>query len=142
MNRLLFMPTKPSDPKVQPLIEASIKNDFLGEIVRERLNNQIVVFVYDGQYAGYAVPRQEGLYWRVGPIYVDPKYQGKGIAKAFITSFFEHRKGRAYIDPANLSSSKAFLAAGFRKTGKVLRGSRGDLLDQYEWTPSSKALQW
>lgn len=142
MDRLQLMPTSGKDPKIQHLIEDSIKNDFLGEIVRDRLNHQVVVFVYDGAYAGYAIPRQEGAYWRVGPIYVDPKYQGKGIAKTFIQGFFATRKGRAYIDPKNLASGKAFIDSGFKKTGKVMRGSRGDLLEQYEWTPPSKTLGW
>lgn len=108
------------------LADAS-RDQFLGDIVYARKTDQMILIMDGSTLIGFAMPRLESGFYRVGPIYVDPSQRGKGVATTFIKSFFASRSGRAYIDPANTPSRKSFSAAGFTQTGKIYR--KGD--EQY-----------
>lgn len=121
------------------LADAS-RDPFLGDIVYARKTDQMILIMEGTKLVGFAMPRLESGFYRVGPIYVDPRQRGKGIATAFIKSFFQSRDGRAYIDPTNLASRKSFSAAGFIQTGKVYRKGTEQYL-QYE-KRVTRSLSW
>jgi L-amino acid N-acyltransferase YncA len=118
--------TKDTPALIKMLADAS-RDPFLGDIVYARKTDQMILIMDGAKLIGFAMPRLESGFYRVGPIYVDASQRGKGVATAFIKSFFESRSGRAYIDPTNIPSRKSFSAAGFIQTGKVYR--KGD--EQY-----------
>lgn len=118
------------------------KNQYLGDIVYDRRTDKTIYFSDGAKVVGFAVPRQEGVYYRVGPIYVTPEYQGKGVAKSFVKEFFGTRKGRAYIEPDNASSRALFESVGFKSTGRILKDGEGVSYMQYESHPRSKTLSW
>jgi len=106
-------------PEVEALLAASTKDQFLGDIVRHKKLNGLVVFLYDSEPVGFAIPRSEsGGYYRTGPIFVLPQFRGKGISKRFVADFFKNKKGRAYIADSNKASQTVFTNAGFVKTEK------------------------
>ena len=114
-------------PALKKMLADASHDQFLGDIVYARKTDQMILIMDGSELIGFAMPRLESGFYRVGPIYVDPTQRGKGVATTFIKSFFASRNGRAYIDPANTPSRKSFKAAGFIQTGKVYR--KGD--EQY-----------
>lgn len=122
------------------MLKEAAEDRFLGDIVYERMTDKIILFKDGSSLIGFAMPRLENGFWRVGPIYVTKARQGKGVARDFLKSFFTTRSGRAYIEPDNVASRKSFEAAGFRYTGKVyVKGTERYL--QYEKFVS-KSLSW
>ncbi len=71
----------------------------------------------DKKLVGFSTPRQDhdGV-WRMGALYVLPEYRGQGLARDAILKFMLGKKGRAFIEYANISSQKAYSAAGFKMT--------------------------
>ena len=69
-----------------------------------------------GEMAGFFTPRldKDGV-WRMGALFVRPEDRAKGLARESISAFMRSRKGRAFIEHENISSQKAYLAAGFTK---------------------------
>jgi RimJ/RimL family protein N-acetyltransferase len=127
-------------PALSTLLKEAAEDKFLGNIVYERMSDKIILFKEGPTLIGFAMPRLENGYYRVGPIFVTEARQGKGVARDFLKSFFVARSGRAYIEPDNIASRKSFEAAGFRYTGKVyVKGP--DRYLQYEKFVS-KSLSW
>lgn len=121
---------KSSDERVQALVEASTKDKFLGDIATKKKLSDLVAFHKDGQPVGFAIPRKDSDgHYRTGPIYIDPKHRGEGIAKQFIQQYFEGKKGRSYISADNKASMKAFESAGFKPTGKKIEDDGETLLE-------------
>lgn len=118
------------------------KNPYLGDLVYDRRTDKTIYFSDGAKAIGFAIPRQESGYYRVGPIYVTPEYQGKGIAQTFVKEFFKSRQGRAYIEPENAASRKLFESVGFKATGRILKDKEGVQYLQYEWRPGTKVLSW
>lgn len=118
-------------PEINKLLEEAANDKYLGEIVFSKKIGVIYLFEIDGELVGFAIPRRESDgYFRTGPIYVRPKYRNKGIASNFVSSFFKHRKGRAYIDVTNKASQKIFIKNGFIKTNKTILVD-DEILQQY-----------
>ena len=105
--------------ELQGLFDQALKDRFLGpEALKNNLAN-IVPLTYEGKTVGFSIPFKEmDDYWRTGSIYVDPKYRGKDVAGKFIREFSKDKLVRAWIEPANYPSQKAFKGAGFRNTGR------------------------
>lgn len=121
------------------LADAS-KDYFLGDVVYLRKTDQMILIMEGRQLVGFAMPRLESGFYRVGPIYVDPAHRSKGVARDFIKSFYASRNGRAYIDPTNAPSRKAFEHAGFVNTGDVYKKGT-DVYLKYE-KRVNKTLAW
>lgn len=122
------------------MLKEAAQDRFLGDIVYERKTDKMILMKEGPRLVGFAMPRLEQGFYRVGPIFVDPALRGKGVATDFLKSFFAARSGRAYIEPDNVASRKSFEAAGFRYTGKVyVKGS--ERYFQYEKFVS-KSLSW
>lgn len=122
------------------LLKEAAQDRFLGDIVYERKTDKMILMKDGSTLVGFAMPRLENGFFRVGPIFVTKSRQGKGVARDFLKSFFVARSGRAYIEPDNIASRKSFEAAGFRYTGKVyVKGTERYL--QYEKFVS-KSLSW
>lgn len=116
-----FIRTKEVTPEVQRLIDASVHDRFLGDIAKHKNLSGLVVFCYNGELAGFAIPRRDSDgYYRTGPIFTLPAYRRKGIAGAFVKQFFADKKGRAYIEDDNHPSQALYKSAGFAKTGKKI----------------------
>lgn len=131
--------TKQTPALTKMLADAS-RDHFLGDIVYQRQTPNMILIMDGPTLIGFAMPRLESGFYRVGPIYVDPTQRGKGVATTFIKSFYENRNGRAYIDPANTASRASFKAAGFTQTGKVYRKGEEEYL-QYE-KRVMKSIAW
>lgn len=127
-------------PGLKAMLKAASEDPFLGKLVYDRFGENNIYFRDGRTLVGFAMPRLEQGFYRVGPIYVDPAHRGKGIALAFVKDFYASRNGRAYIEAHNTSSIKLFTAAGFRKTGFVYRKD-GEAYDQYE-KRVNKSLTW
>jgi len=122
------------------MLKDASEDEFLGDVVYQRMTPALIEFKSGSELVGFAIPRLEQGFFRVGPIYVDPKWRGKGVATDFLKSFFEHRSGRAYIEPNNTASKKSFEAAGCRYTGKVyVKGPERYLQSEKR---VSKSLSW
>jgi GNAT superfamily N-acetyltransferase len=126
-------------PEIQKLLDHSTKDKFLGDIVNHKKLTNLVVFYYNDKLVGFAIPRRESDgYHRTGPIYVEPAYRGKGIAKQFVKEHFADKKGRSYIDDRNAASQAVYKHAGFKKTNKSMFDG-GERL--YEYTKAQVALE-
>jgi RimJ/RimL family protein N-acetyltransferase len=78
---------------------------------------------------GFATPRQdEDGVWRMGAIWVLPEFRNRGVARKAIADFMEGKRGRAFIEDDNISSQKAYAAAGFR----IIKESREDKWSWWE----------
>lgn len=124
------------------MLQESTKEEFLGQFVNDRLNEDIVFFTSNGELAGYAIPRMTDGVWRVGPIYTSPKFRGKGVGRWFVREFFKGRKGLAWIEPNNIPSQKTFSSAGFYKTGEEHVGSTGIVYDIWSNVKEGSSLSW
>lgn len=71
-------------------------------------------------------------YQRVGPLYIDPSYRGKGIAFNYIKEFLDGKKAKARIHEGNLASQKVFERTGFKK---------GEL-EETEWDGKKHQVRW
>jgi L-amino acid N-acyltransferase YncA len=127
-------------PALKKMLADASHDQYLGDIVYQRKTDQMILIMDGTKLIGFAMPRLEHGFYRVGPIYVDSSQRGKGVATTFIKSFFESRNGRAYIDPTNIPSRKSFSAAGFVQTGKVYRKGDEQYL-QYE-KRVMKSITW
>lgn len=108
-------------PELLALLRKSTYDPYLGDIALNKDPKDIVEIRHGRTLVGFAIPRQDSdKRWRTGPIFIDPKYQGKGYGGRWIKEFFKGRKGRAYINPDNGASIAVFTKAGFKETPKVL----------------------
>lgn len=116
-----FAPGSVDDPIIARLVRDATKDPQLGEFILQKKLSSIRVFYYNDIPVGFAIPRREsdGRY-RTGPIYVNPRYRHKGVAKAFVAEYFSGRPGRCYIEPHNIASIRLFTSCGFRRTSKTL----------------------
>lgn len=137
---ITYQQYKQDTPALTKMLAEARNDQFLGDVVYARKSDKMILMMDGQKLIGFAMPRLESGFYRVGPIYVDPSYRGKGVAKDFLTWFFESRSGRAYIEPHNTASRKSFSAAGFVMTGKVhVKGN--DRFLQFE-KRVSKSLSW
>lgn len=86
-----------------------------------RLTKDIVIFYDDSKPIGFAIPRLELGYWRVGPIYVKPEYRGKKVAHDFLDEFYNDgdKPARALIEVNNHRSECLFVSLGFVKGKQI-----------------------
>lgn len=109
------------DPATVRLVVMSSHDKYLGAGIFDKDLSKLVTIDYLGTVVGFVVPNQErDGRWRTGPIFIDPKYRGKGIAKLFVGKFFQGKKGRAWIDDSNGSSIGTYTANGFVATDRVV----------------------
>lgn len=112
---------KSLSPELLRLIRLSTHDPYLGDIVLQKKVTDIVEIHYDKKLVGFAVPRKDSDgRWRTGPIFIDPVFRSNGYGSMWIKDFFVRRRGRAYINPTNTASIKAFTRAGFKETNKVM----------------------
>lgn len=128
--------------ELRDLFRKALKDKFLGPSALSHSLQNIVPLKLKGKVVGFAIPFQEvdGV-WRTGSIYVDPAYRGSGAAANFIREFKEGKKVRAWIEPDNKSSIRAFTAAGYLKTGKSLN-VKGKKFDEYSSEVGNKVFSW
>lgn len=108
-------------PELLALLRKSTHDPYLGDIALHKDPKDIIEILHGRVLVGFAIPRQDSdKRWRTGPIFIDPKYRGKGIGGKWIKDFFNRRKGRAYINPENVASIAVFTKAGFKETSKFL----------------------
>lgn len=105
--------------ELQDLFNKALKDPFLGPAALKLHLENITPLYFEGKVVGFSVPFQEpDGYWRTGSIYVLPEYRGKGVAADFIRAFRQGKRMRAWIEPKNASSIRAYKAAGFLPTAK------------------------
>lgn len=85
---------------------------------------------HDSKVVGFYMPRTSlingTLYHRVGGIFVDPEYRGKGLASKMIADFYKDKDyGLAYIEPDNVSSLRVFEKNGFIRDGMITGNRTG-----------------
>jgi len=106
-------------PELKALVDKALKDPFLGPAALKNHMENIVPLYFEGKVVGFSVPFQEpDGYWRTGSIYILPEYRGKGVAADFIRAFRQGKRMRAWIEPKNASSIRAYKAAGFLPTTK------------------------
>ena len=121
-----------SEHDVSELLDDAAKDPFLGDFIYKKNLNDIVLFTYDGELAGFAIPRKDSDgHYRTGPIFVRHGYRKKGIAKKFAAQYFLDKRGRAWIEETNVSSQRLYLSIGFKKTTR--RTTDGDGVQLYEY---------
>lgn len=113
-----------TDPRIASLVEMSTTDAWLGHGAVIALRSdydhaEYVGFWIKGDPVGFALARLdiEGRY-RTGPIFVAPGWRGMEIASGFIQTFFQHRRGIAWIAPNNTKSKAAFAKGGFHPTAE------------------------
>jgi GNAT superfamily N-acetyltransferase len=117
--------TRSREIEVLALIQAAIRDPHLGEFVKQKKKEDFMLFLVGTAIVGFAIPRRDGDgYYRTGAIYVAPFWRKKGIAKKFVSQYFEKVKGRAFIEDTNVASLALFQGLGFKRTGKSV--SDGD----------------
>lgn len=117
---------------LKKILDAAASDPFLGSFIYSKKLKDMVLFVYNGKLVGFAIPRKDSDgHYRTGPIFVDGQYRGKGIAKEFISQYFQGKKGRAWIEKTNKASQATFTSAGFKNTNKVHVDSDGTVLYEY-----------
>lgn len=117
---------------LQLLIAESVKDKFLGDIATTKKIDNFKVFYAGKEPVGFAIPRKDsdGRY-RTGAIFVLPQHRNKGYAGKFASSYFNGKKGRAYIEPDNTSSANLFTSVGFKKSGKQLKDADGSIFNEW-----------
>jgi len=102
------------------LKEADQDKELTGFVYPEDETRERIAIIYQDKVVGFFTPRQDldGI-WRMGAVYVSPLYRCLGLASNAIKEFMLGRKGRAFIENHNLSSTMAFLNAGFSKAKEV-----------------------
>lgn len=133
--------------ELKRLIGLAMEDPFLGPAALKNHMENVVLIEHEGKPVGFAVPFVERFgIWRTGSIYIQPEYRGKGLAKRFITEFSRGKPVRAWIEPSNVSSIRAFTESGFRRTGqKAYAGNKP--FDEYVTKEvssinGSKVLNW
>lgn len=132
---------------IKQLIDLALKERFLGPAALDKHMDNLVEIKSGAKLVGFYIPFQEsdGV-WRTGSIYLLPQYRGKGIAKDVIREFSKDRAVRAFIEPGNAASIRAYTAAGFVRTGKP-RFANLKQFDEYisssvEMESRRKVLNW
>lgn len=103
------------------LNKADEHEEFSGSnlVIGPEYDSRRIVFLLGDQVVGFMTPREENRFngnrWRTGAIFVDEEFRGKSIAPSAIKQFFKDKKGYAWISNNNISSQRAFQAAGFEK---------------------------
>lgn len=110
-----------SNSVAETLVAEAMNERFLGPKSLDKHMENLTLINYKGQVVGFHVPFQEsdGV-WRVGSIYLRPNVRGKGIAVELIREFIKNRRTRAWIEPGNANSIRAFTAAGMVKSDRRL----------------------
>jgi len=104
-------------------------------VIGPEYDSRRIAFLLGDQVVGFMTPRKESRFddrWRTGAIFVDEEFRGRSIAPSAIKQFFKDKKGYAWISNNNVSSQKAFRAAGFKKGDER---SMGD-------SPSDQGYDW
>ena len=93
------------------VLEVARKDTYLEGYVNKQRSRPILL---GDEVIGFIAPRKssDGV-WRLKSIFVLPDFRGQGVARQVIKDFFKSRPGRAFINNSNISSQKAFKAAGF-----------------------------
>jgi RimJ/RimL family protein N-acetyltransferase len=102
--------------RIVELTKLAANDEFVGVVIGQQRESNLRVIHYAGDIVGLCWPQRssDGRYC-MDLIFVDPKYQGKGIATRVLKDYYANKKGRAYIEPANTASIQAFTKAGFKK---------------------------
>lgn len=118
--------------EVEAVLDEAAKDPYLGDFIYKKKLSDMVVFSFDGEVAGFAIPRKDSDgHFRTGPIFVKQGFRRKGIAKQFAKDYFEGKKGRAWIEESNLSSQHLYTSIGFQKTKKSMKDDDGVILFEY-----------
>ena len=123
------------------LLDMAMNDPFLGPAALPvDINELELIITKNGEYAGFITPMKGGgNYRRVGSIFVDPKFRGKGVARDFVVDYFKDKPGQSWIRPDNKPSQGTFKAAGFFKTGKT-QIANGKLYE--EWVNQHQTFRW
>jgi RimJ/RimL family protein N-acetyltransferase len=104
-----------AEAEADPLLKGFV---FPDEPERKRLP-----IFFEEKLVGFATPRQDpdGV-WRMGALFVKPEFRKRGLAKLAIRTFMTKRRGRSFIEEANLASRRAYKSAGFRAVRSATGG--------------------
>lgn len=119
--------------EIRDIIDLAAKDKYLGDIVYKQPESRLRLLHYDDKIAGVCWPRRDSDgHYRTGPIFVKPEFRNKGVASDFVMSYFDGKKGRAWIEPSNYSSQAIYKKAGFKKSGKsYVSKADGETLYEY-----------
>jgi hypothetical protein len=105
-------------PVPPAMIERGLKDPELSGI---SLNGPAVGIMHEGECVGWHAPRQDKGGWRVGAIYIDPQFRGRGIAGSVVRDFLSDKDAADVpIRVGNESSERMFSSAGFVPTGREI----------------------
>lgn len=111
-----------------------------GESLKPGIKGMQLITLPSGEHVGFVMPMAGTAgYSRVGSIYIEPKYRGKGIAGKFVAEYFKDKPGQAWIRPTNKPSQGTFYSAGFYKSGRTTNAN-GKLYE--EWVNKPRMLGW
>lgn len=125
----------------QRLLSLAMTDPFLGpESLKLGIEGMELITLPTGEAVGFVMPMKgNGQYQRLGSIFIEPKWRGKGIAQKFTIEYFKDKPGQAWIRPTNRPSQQTFKAAGFYKTGRTTTAN--DKLYE-EWVNKPMTLRW
>lgn len=123
------------------LLDMAMHDPFLGPAsLTVDITKLELIRLSDGTAAGFIMPMKgDRGYQRVGSIYIEPKWRGKGIAEDYVRLFFKDKPGQAWIRPTNIPSQKTFQSAGFYRTGRTTKAN-GNLYE--EWVNRAATFAW
>lgn len=132
---------EPDEAAKWRLLDMAMHDPFLGPAaLTVDITKLELIRLSDGTAAGFIMPMKgNGNYQRVGSIYIEPKWRGKGLARDFVIDYFKDKPGQSWIRPENKPSQGTFKAAGFFKTGKTLIAN-GKLYE--EWVNQKQTFRW
>ena len=115
--------------EVLSLLEESNKDQFLKNYfdIKDFDNYKSgivsIITIEEDQLVGFYKPRKVTSgdykdYYRSGPIFIKPKYRGKGYAKEALDDYFENKKGMCWISDKNTNSQRLYKSIGFKKSNK------------------------
>lgn len=119
----------------------AMDDPFLGPpSLKSGVEGMRLITLPSGEHAGFIMPMAgSGKYQRVGTIYIDPKYRGKGVGRDFVTHYFKDKFGQSWIRRDNKPSQNTFKAAGFYKTGRTSTVN-GNFYE--EWVNKPQTMDW
>lgn len=125
----------------QRLFALAHDDPFLGaESLKPGIEGMQLITLPTGEHVGFVMPMKGTAgYFRVGSIYIEPRYRGKGHAGRFVAEYFKDKPGQAWIRPTNRPSQQTFYSAGFYKSGRTTNAN-GKLYE--EWVNKPRMLGW
>jgi hypothetical protein len=106
----------------QAVLRAAEKSKFLGgdetEVIPKKPRCVVILYGPHDMPVGFHTPVQRKLYgkeyWRAGTLFLLPQYEGRGIMKSVLKTFFaNHTPCLSWIEDANTKSINLFTSLGF-----------------------------